>query len=117
MIRPIQWQIEIFPEQSDLNNNELNHVGCKLGVTVPANDPETSLPVLEIEIIKGLADHHVEDLQQLAKEKVVATSSGMARQINPSVGMDRLYGILYCTSYCTTYTAHTASFWFIVAPV
>jgi RWD domain len=69
-----QWTIAIYPEQGDdpTSLDQLNHVGCRLVVTLPATYPEVA-PQLQIDIIKGLTpDEHGVLLQQLAMDEAQA---------------------------------------------
>lgn len=69
-----QWTISIYPEQADdpPELDQLNHVGCRLVVTLPATYPEVS-PQLQIDIIKGLTpDEHGVLLQQMAVDEAQA---------------------------------------------
>lgn len=67
------WSVDIYPEAggdpSELDR--LNHVACKLLVTLPETYPETQ-PELDIEIIKGLAEEHQIVLKDLADEEAEA---------------------------------------------
>jgi hypothetical protein len=67
--QPFQWAVTIWPEQ---HSPEENHVGVKLIATIPLDYPETSLPELDLELLKGLTDEHKEELLQLAKEEAEA---------------------------------------------
>lgn len=64
------WSIDIYPEQTDEYGNDtsnaVNHVACKLIVTLPIDYPEISLPIINIEIIKGLSNEHIIELINLA---------------------------------------------------
>ena len=69
-----QWNISIYPEQADdpPELDQLNHVGCRLVVTLPATYPEVT-PQLEVDIIKGLTpDEHGVLLQQMAMDEAQA---------------------------------------------
>ena len=69
-----QCTIAIYPEQGDdpTSLDQLNHVGCRLVVTLPATYPEVA-PQLQIDIIKGLTpDEHGVLLQQLAMDEAQA---------------------------------------------
>jgi hypothetical protein len=74
--QPFEWAITLWPErqQADDNHGEdpdspVNHVGIRVIATIPLDYPETSLPELKIEIIKGLTDEHAEELLALATEE------------------------------------------------
>ena len=67
--QPFRWGISIWPEQ---HSPEENHVGIKLIANVPLDYPETSLPELKIELLKGLSDEHREELLTMAKEEAEA---------------------------------------------
>lgn len=59
-----RWSIELYPE----NEEEESHVGCRLLVDLPETYPEC-LPNVSVEILKGLADEHVDVLTGLAEEE------------------------------------------------
>ena len=69
-----QWTVAIYPEtasdESELE--ELNHVACRLRVTLPADYPESSVPELKVELVKGLAEEHQSVLLQMAQEEAQA---------------------------------------------
>lgn len=71
-----QWNVTIYPESgADLSElNAVNHVGCKLLVTLPPTYPDLALPELDIEIVKGLAEEQRQDLKALAEEEAAANS-------------------------------------------
>lgn len=72
--QPFEWSIELYPENGDPSElDELNHVACKLIATIPMDYPE-SLPQLDIELVKGLADDHREELKVLADEEAEANA-------------------------------------------
>ncbi len=65
------WRITIYPETGTTDEQELeslNHVGCRLVVTLPETYPEIE-PVIHIEIVKGLAAEHQDEIQHLALEE------------------------------------------------
>jgi hypothetical protein len=64
--QPFEWAISLWPEQ---HSPEENHVGIKLIATIPLDYPETSLPDLDIELLKGLTTEHREELLGIAKEE------------------------------------------------
>jgi RWD domain len=67
-----QWSVTIYPESGDPSELEaLNHVGCKLLITLPPRYPE-DLPELDIAIIKGLADEQRQELKTLADDEAEA---------------------------------------------
>jgi hypothetical protein len=61
-----QWSVEIYPETGD---DDLNHVACKLLVELPSDYPDGSLPIVNVEILKGLAPDHCTVLKTLAEEE------------------------------------------------
>jgi hypothetical protein len=67
--QPFQWAVSIWPEQ---HSPDENHVGIKLLANIPLDYPETSLPELEIELLKGLSDDHLQELLVMAKEEAEA---------------------------------------------
>ena len=64
-----QWQIDLLPDMSDLENN---HVACKLIVELPVDYPHGNLPVLSVQVTKGLAPEHADILANLANEEAKA---------------------------------------------
>ena len=70
-----EWSIEIYPETGE-DLEELNHVACKLLCQLPSDYPEFSLPTLQVEIIKGLAEDHQTLLESLAQEEA-ETNTGI----------------------------------------
>lgn len=72
-----KWSIQIYPETGDEDEmEELNNVGCKLIVELPEAypDDEGAIPMFQIEILKGLAEEHIELLKNLASEEAVANA-------------------------------------------
>ena len=69
-LQPHQWEMDIFPELDD-DNEQGNHVGCQLSVTLPSTYPEV-LPQLTVTILKGLTDEHCQVLQTMAEEEAQA---------------------------------------------
>eukprot|EP00980_Cylindrotheca_fusiformis_P016760 scaffold5048_cov121-Cylindrotheca_fusiformis.AAC.11 len=67
--QPFKWAISIWPEQ---HSPEENHVGIKLIANIPLDYPESSLPDLEIELLKGLMEDHRQELLVMAKEEAEA---------------------------------------------
>jgi hypothetical protein len=67
--QPFEWAIRLWPEQ---HSPEENHVGIKLLAKIPLDYPETSLPELDIELLKGLTEDHRQDLLTMAKEEAEA---------------------------------------------
>lgn len=67
--QPFEWAISIWPEQ---HSPEENHVGIKLLAKIPLDYPEVSLPTFSIDILKGLANEHQEELLEIAKEEAEA---------------------------------------------
>lgn len=64
-----KWSLDIYPESGDPSDlDELNHVAVRLLIDLPADYPELSVPSLQVEIIKGLADEHKDELEALAFE-------------------------------------------------
>jgi hypothetical protein len=73
--QPFEWSIKLWPEQhttEDDGGDVTNHVGIKLIAKIPLDYPESSLPDLTIEILKGLTKEHEEELLQLANEEAAA---------------------------------------------
>ncbi|GKY96771.1 hypothetical protein MPSEU_000636500 [Mayamaea pseudoterrestris] len=65
-----QWQIELLPDTS--NDDESNHVGCKLIVNLPLDYPHANLPQLSVQVTRGLAPEHASILETLAQEEAKA---------------------------------------------
>lgn len=68
------WTVDIYPEQAgdQVELDQLNHVGCRLVVTLPATYPEVA-PQLQLDILKGLTpDEHGVLLQQMAVDEAEA---------------------------------------------
>jgi RWD domain len=69
-----RWRVTIYPETGTSDEQELesiNHVGCRLLVSLPDKYPEV-LPELDIEIIKGLAADHQDEILRIADEEAEA---------------------------------------------
>jgi len=67
-----KWTIDVYPETGDPSElDDLNHVACRLVVTLPETYPE-ALPDLQINIIKGLAPEHCDLLRSAAIEEAQA---------------------------------------------
>ena len=65
------WRITIYPETGTTDIQELeslNHVGCRLVVTLPETYPEIE-PEIRVEIVKGLASEHQNEIQQIAMDE------------------------------------------------
>lgn len=74
ILNPSEWQVTVYPETGTTDEQELeniNHVGCRLIVTLPETYPEV-LPNLDIEVIKGLASEHQEEILNVANEEAAA---------------------------------------------
>jgi hypothetical protein len=73
--QPFQWSIKLVPIDCGDDTTEesaVNHVMVNLVATIPPNYPESALPELDIEILKGLsADNQIEILQ-LANDEALA---------------------------------------------
>mmetsp|Transcript_20916 Transcript_20916/g.43721 ORF Transcript_20916/g.43721 Transcript_20916/m.43721 type:complete len:182 (-) Transcript_20916:1049-1594(-) len=70
-----QWTVDIYPETaSDPDElQELNHVAIQLHITLPETYPDEALPILQVNILKGLApDPHGDDLLVAAQEEAAA---------------------------------------------
>eukprot|EP00934_Nitzschia_sp_Nitz4_P007831 Nitzschia sp. Nitz4//scaffold203_size38902//28910//30095//NITZ4_007665-RA/size38902-augustus-gene-0.50-mRNA-1//-1//CDS//3329541439//7821//frame0 len=65
--QPFQWAITLWPEQHSLE--EENHVGIKLIAKIPLDYPESSVPELDIELLKGLTEDHRTKLLGMAQEE------------------------------------------------
>lgn len=77
--QPFQWSVRLLPVDcgGDTEQEEAeNFVAIKLLATIPLDYPETSLPELDIEILKGLTDDHRTELIELANEEA-ANNEGM----------------------------------------
>lgn len=71
--QPFEWAVSLWPEQ---HSPEENHVGIKLIAKIPLDYPESSLPELDIELLKGLTDEHKQELMSMAKEEA-ETNEGL----------------------------------------
>lgn len=72
ILEPAKWSVQIYPESGDPSElDALNHVGCKLLITLPDTYPE-DLPEFDIQIVKGLAEEQRRELKELANEEAVA---------------------------------------------
>eukprot|EP00521_Asterionellopsis_glacialis_P015069 CAMPEP_0195290838 /NCGR_PEP_ID=MMETSP0707-20130614/6548_1 /TAXON_ID=33640 /ORGANISM="Asterionellopsis glacialis, Strain CCMP134" /LENGTH=324 /DNA_ID=CAMNT_0040351019 /DNA_START=45 /DNA_END=1019 /DNA_ORIENTATION=+ len=80
--QPFEWMVKLVPidtgeddddEDDDHNNNNdpdtQNHVMIHLKITVPLNYPEMELPILDIDILKGLSLENKEELLHMAREE------------------------------------------------
>jgi hypothetical protein len=67
---PNKWSVTLYPiDCHDPDENEqVNHVGCKLIVTLPDTYPEI-IPELDLEIMKGLAKEQKDTILALALEE------------------------------------------------
>ena len=77
--QPFEWSVKLLPVDcgGDPDEEEAqNHVGIHLLVNIPLDYPETSLPELNIEIIKGLTEEHRTELVEMAKAEA-ANNEGM----------------------------------------
>jgi RWD domain len=74
ILQASRWRVTIYPETGTSDEQELesiNHVGCRLLVTLSETYPEV-LPELDIEIIKGLAADHQDEILRIAREEAEA---------------------------------------------
>uniref|UniRef100_A0A7S0KXS7 RWD domain-containing protein n=1 Tax=Asterionellopsis glacialis TaxID=33640 RepID=A0A7S0KXS7_9STRA len=73
--QPFEWIVKLVPidtgddddEKDDPENQ--NHVMINLKITLPSQYPELDLPVLDIEILKGLSLENKEELLQMAQDE------------------------------------------------
>lgn len=68
--QPFLWSVKLLPVDCGGDDEEealQNHVAIKLVAKIPLDYPENSLPELNVEIIKGLAEEHAQELAELAK--------------------------------------------------
>lgn len=68
--QPFQWAVSLWPEEH--SDDSENHVGVKLIATIPLDYPESSLPELKIDILRGLTTEHQQKLLQMANEEAEA---------------------------------------------
>merc|ERR1712238_406949 len=74
---PFQWSVKLFPEDGEEGEQSPdNHVGAKLIATIPEEYPEC-LPLLEVQILKGLAEEQRKILLALSNEEAKA-NEGMS---------------------------------------
>lgn len=72
ILEPSKWRVTIYPESGGPSElDALNHVGCRLLVTLPETYPEDP-PELDIEIVKGLAEEQRQELKDLADDEAAA---------------------------------------------
>ena len=67
------WRIIIYPEAGTTDIQELeslNHVGCRIVVTLPETYPEI-VPDIRIEIVKGLASEHQDEIHRMAMDEAI----------------------------------------------
>lgn len=67
---PNKWSITLYPIdcQDDDEQEQLNHVGCKLIVTLPETYPDV-LPELDLVLLRGLAQEQKATILNLATEE------------------------------------------------
>ncbi|KAL7442651.1 hypothetical protein ACHAXM_011977 [Skeletonema potamos] len=74
--QPFQWCIKLVPidcSGDDITEEStVNHVMVNVVATIPPNYPESALPIIHIEILKGLSAEHQMELCQLAQEEALA---------------------------------------------
>lgn len=77
--QPFEWTVKLVPVDCGGDPDEeesQNHVGINLLVTVPLDYPETSLPELDVQILKGLTEEHRTELLRMATAEA-ANNEGM----------------------------------------
>ena len=75
--QPFVWAVKLVPVDcgGDADEEEAaNHVMVKLVANIPLEYPETSLPQLDLEIIKGLSQDNKNELLQLANTEAGANA-------------------------------------------
>jgi len=68
--QPFEWSVKLLPVDCGGDEEEeeaQNHVGITLHAKIPLDYPETSLPELNVEIIKGLTEEHRVELVEMAQ--------------------------------------------------
>eukprot|EP00559_Dactyliosolen_fragilissimus_P008989 CAMPEP_0184864112 /NCGR_PEP_ID=MMETSP0580-20130426/13821_1 /TAXON_ID=1118495 /ORGANISM="Dactyliosolen fragilissimus" /LENGTH=310 /DNA_ID=CAMNT_0027362765 /DNA_START=148 /DNA_END=1080 /DNA_ORIENTATION=+ len=72
---PIRWSVKLIPVDCGGDEEEEeaeNHVAVKLLATLPDDYPEFSLPDLNIEVLKGLAEDQRQTILQIANDEAEA---------------------------------------------
>jgi len=71
--QPFEWSVSLYPidTHDEVERDEVNHVACKLKVEVPSDYPD-ALPVMDVEILKGLSEEHREKILTIANEEAEA---------------------------------------------
>ncbi len=75
--QPFVWAVKLVPVDcgGDADEEEAaNHVMVKLVANIPLEYPETTLPQLDLEIIKGLSQDNKNELLQLANDEAGANA-------------------------------------------
>eukprot|EP00978_Attheya_sp_CCMP212_P047016 scaffold421188_cov47-Attheya_sp.AAC.6 len=72
--QPFQWSVKLVPVDcggDEEEENRENHVGVKLLATIPLDYPE-SLPTLDLEILKGLAEEQRQEILEIGRSEAEA---------------------------------------------
>ena len=75
--QPFSWGVKLVPVDcgGDADEEEAaNHVMVKLVADIPLDYPEISLPILDLEIIKGLSQDNKNELLQIANDEAEANA-------------------------------------------
>ncbi|KAL7515867.1 hypothetical protein ACHAWX_000941, partial [Stephanocyclus meneghinianus] len=75
--QPFVWAVKLVPVDcggDEEDEEAANHVMVKLVVNVPLDYPEVSLPVMDLEIIKGLSDDNKRELLAVANNEAEANA-------------------------------------------
>jgi len=88
--QPYTWSITLFPimddgygEESE-SDDDNNHVGIKLKIELPLTYPDV-IPILDVEIIKGLAEEQRKLILDMANEEAES-----------NIGMPAVFAISEC---------------------
>jgi RWD domain len=73
-----RWWVDIYPETgSDAEElDRLNHVACRLHVSCPGEYPESVPPILDVTVLKGLAEEHAALLLHMANAEARSNLGG-----------------------------------------
>mmetsp|Transcript_19827 Transcript_19827/g.22489 ORF Transcript_19827/g.22489 Transcript_19827/m.22489 type:complete len:315 (-) Transcript_19827:78-1022(-) len=68
--QPFEWSVSLYPVDThdEVEREEVNNVACRVQVELPLTYPDV-LPIINVEVIKGLADEHQQKLQVIAAEE------------------------------------------------
>jgi RWD domain len=82
MLDANRWSIIVYPETNESDETP-NHVGCTVTFKLPDDYPTGSIPIVSVDIIKGLSDEHVTQLEDIANEEA-----------NNNLGIPSIYAVI-----------------------